>query len=154
MTKASKSFEDVVNNLNKEVAKIIDRTYINLIKAGIEIQRMAQMKTPHDTGNMKASARTIWKDGSRKNVVTPYVGPQAEKIAENDAKLLEFLQAKANTGFRGKEIIYVAYGAFYSLYQHEGVSFARPNGGEAKFLEHAIKENMDKIKKIVAGKPV
>jgi len=49
----------VIGNLNKEVAKIHSKLDTSMLGAGLFIQAEAQRRTPVDTGNLKASARTL-----------------------------------------------------------------------------------------------
>lgn len=73
----------------------------------LDLQGKAQDKTPVDTGALKASARTKFKDTSS--------GYQAE----------------------------VSFNTPYALRQHEDLSL-RHETGEAKFLENALKENLNR----------
>lgn len=43
----------------------------------------------------------------------------------------------------------VGFEEIYALYQHEGVDFNHPKGGEAKFLENPFKEKMKKYIKAI-----
>lgn len=64
MAKAGKvtGLEKVLGNLDKQVAKIEGLTMEGLLEAGLKVQRVAQQRTPVDTGNLKNSAYTR-KDG-------------------------------------------------------------------------------------------
>ena len=48
----------ILTNLDKQIAKIEGNTMAGLLEAGLQVQRVAQERTPVDTGNLKNSAYT------------------------------------------------------------------------------------------------
>lgn len=50
-----KGYDQVIANLNKEVARIEGATMEGLMEAGLKVLKVAQERTPVDTGNLKNS---------------------------------------------------------------------------------------------------
>lgn len=44
---------------------------------------------------------------------------------------------------RDKNEVIISFNTPYALYQHEGVNFRHPKGGEAKYLERAFNEHIN-----------
>lgn len=59
------------------------------------------------------------------------------------------LQGNSGTDVSGDEAT-VFYRAIYAAYQHEGIGFNRPNGGQAKFLETAFNAKSGEAQQIIA----
>lgn len=59
------------------------------------------------------------------------------------------LQGNSGTDVSGDEAT-VFYRAIYAAYQHEGIGFNRPNGGQAKFLETAVTAKSGEVGRIIA----
>lgn len=76
----------VLNNLATEVGKILERTETGLIKAGHFIQAESMRRTPVDTGNLRAGARTTWTDqGETFRVAVSYQAQYAIFVHERKA---------------------------------------------------------------------
>jgi len=127
--------DKVLTNLNKQARAIPYRTERNLVRAGLFIKGESQIRTPVDTGHLRASAY------SRK------VG-----------------------GFGGTTVVEIGYSAAYAPFVHENLEARHgsrrpadykgasgkvigPGAPEhqAKFLENAIRVNLDRILRIIAG---
>ena len=59
------------------------------------------------------------------------------------------LQGNSGTVVSGDEAA-IYYNAVYAVYQHEGIGFNRPNGGQAKFLETAVIDKSGEVAQILA----
>ena len=59
------------------------------------------------------------------------------------------LQGNSGTAVSGDEAA-IYYSAIYAVYQHEGIGFNRPNGGQAKFLETAVNAKSGEVGQIIA----
>lgn len=84
--------------------------FIEVYEVGLE----ANANAPHDTGDMKKS---FAMNG------TPFDDGNPAPVAGNDPNM-EYV---------------LSYGVDYALPQHEGLHFNHPQGGEAKWLEKAVK---------------
>ena len=60
------------------------------------------------------------------------------------------LQGNSGTAVSGDEAA-IYYNAIYAVYQHEGIGFNRPNGGQAKFLETAVTAKQGEVGQIIAN---
>lgn len=76
-------YEQVLRNLNREVAGIKGRTMAGLLEAGLLIQRSAQQKVPIDTGNLRASAYTRRHESKSLAVVVGFTAAYAVFVHEN-----------------------------------------------------------------------
>lgn len=155
----------VLRALNKEIAGISFVSQKGLIKAGLYIQRNSQLRTPVDTGNLKASAFTIWPAGEATTPTFSNKKGQAA-VAKRD-HTLGIREAKSIVG-NSKLLpgVVVGYTAAYALYVHENMKARHSDQkvkatgrkvkvgkveideyvkGEAKFLENAVKENRKEI---------
>lgn len=89
--------ENVTRNLNEEIKKLTRVTFAGLLDAGLQIQNVAQSRTPVDTGNLKASAYTRKAMGGRLAVEIGFTASYAIYVHENlearhtngEAKFLE-----------------------------------------------------------------
>lgn len=119
----------VLQNLNREVKAIENRTQAGLMKAGLLVRRESQLKVPVNFGFLKASAYTesVSGMGSRLGVVIGYTSSYAPFVHEASGKLRGLPRPKG----RGR--------------------FWDPQGkAEPQFLKNALTENADRILKIIA----
>lgn len=113
-----------------------------LIKAGLLIEREAKKNCPVDLGNLKASGYTV-----AYNKPLPSVSVKDDpsgKITRAVKKSMTHskIEVAEDKGFT----VIVGFGANYALYVHE------LHASKGKFLEKAVRENRDRILKIVSGK--
>lgn len=140
--------EKVIKNLNREVKKIGFRTKKGMIKAGLFIQREAQIKTPIDLGNLRASAFTTWNGGPIKAAENPsFKGEDGSRLSNEFTQVINEDTAKLSKDDTEPEVE-VGFSAFYALFVHENLENAH-TVGEAKFLQNAIQENTSRILKII-----
>lgn len=104
--------QKILSNLDKEAKRIEGLTMAGLFEAGLKVQKVAQDRTPVDTGNLKGSAYT------RKE---------------------------------GELSVVVGFGAAYAIYVHENLE-AHHETGQAKFLESALRDNRDEIRRILQAR--
>lgn len=68
--------------------------------------------------------------------------------------VLNFLQERINDIVPNGDLeeieASVGFSAPYAIYVHENLEANHPNGGEAKFLENAIKDNADSLGDLIA----
>lgn len=138
--------DETIKNLNKELRKVVFKSKKNMIKAGLFIQREAQLKTPVDTGNLRASAATVWDTGAV-NKSPSFEGDDGDVMKLDHGTMIweERSQMAKDPWNYTVEVIYSAY---YAIYVHENVD-ARFTVGEAQFLKKAIDQNREEILAIV-----
>lgn len=117
--------EKVKLELNFYLTDTAAKVEKNLVLAGLFLQRKSQEIVPIDTGALRASAFTRKGDAVHQGL-----NLYGQPIAIRDA--------------------YVGYTMAYSLWVHEMVHLAHKPGKEAKFLEKPLKENLPRIKEIIA----
>lgn len=124
-----KGIDKVARNLNKEIAKIENRSAKGLTVAALRIRRDSQKKTPVDEGNLRASAFTeTFKTTTGPAVVVGYTAEYAPWVHEAPGTLKgqPRPRKKGSSADRGK--------------------FWDPQGkAEPKFLEKSAKENEKNI---------
>jgi len=143
----------VVNNLNKAINEIENKTLQGLIKASIIIRRSMDKqfpKIPVDTGNLRSSYYCV----SYKSEVVQGRAPRFKRVnltTDNKIRLeKEHAQAVANALADAKRykypVVILGFSAWYAWIVHErvGVTFHRPQSGP-KFFQMAIKNNQQKI---------
>ena len=122
--------DKVLQNLNREVKAIENRTQKGLMTAGLLVKREAQLKTPVDIGNLKASAYVdpIHDSMGRLGVEIGYTAFYAPFVHEASGKLKGLPRPRPHKG-----------------------RFWDPQGrAEPQFLRNALYQNADKILSIIA----
>jgi hypothetical protein len=146
--------EKTIRKLNAEIRKIKFLNRKGLIKAGLFIQREAQKRCPVLTGNMKASAFTVWGPETQVKIpvfksTTPSGGKvNVARMVSNHMKALNEIGG-AVTRSEDHPQVAIGFSAAYSLYVHENIE-AQHVTGQSKFLQAAINENINRIAKIAA----
>lgn len=128
--------EQVMRNLNREVAGIKQRTMKGLMEAGLGIERSAKRRVPVNTGNLKASGYTRQAPRSTENnpqVEVGFTAAYAVFVHENMEMKLKG-QPRPRRGYNR------AQGNYWDPQGQAG----------PKFLQNAVSENADKIVAIVA----
>jgi hypothetical protein len=169
-----KGLEQVLHNLHVAVEAMEEITKEGLVAGGLFIQGEAQRRCPVDTGNLKASAFTVWGDSLPPTpTFSGKSGPgmTTEHTAKTNASNISCQEAKA----MGYIMVNVGFTAFYAIYVHEDTTASHlkrikaskakkvasidlgkgkflGNIGQAKFLEAALLENMQNVLDIIAGK--
>lgn len=151
---------DWQRDMRNQIKRIPGATAQGLISAGLILQAEAQKLTPVASGNLRASAFTIWEGGE--NNTTPS-WHATTKVYEKNARggwtkvveraltpdELDNLQDAMEQGVataRGiakKMRVVVGFGAAYSVFVHE--IDAEHRVGQWKFLETAAYQNMDRM---------
>lgn len=121
---------NVLDNLNKEIAGIKGRSVAGLWEAGLKVQASSQkrLKDSVVTGNLRASAYTRAADDFKR------IDPQNLEADKNDAVPSDRLVRRVEIGFT----------AVYAVFAHENMEGRAP-----KFLEDAVTENRGNIIKIL-----
>lgn len=160
----TKGVEKSVKALNKELRRIPFMTKKGLIKGGLYIQRRSQQRCPVDTANMKASAFTVWGEGTgsnpsptfkkegkkRKGVSkrTKVNTTQLNQLKRDHAAITSEENAKLPGKHQSNPVVEVGFTAAYSIYVHENTK-AKHTVGQAKFLERTLDEDQDDVFRIV-----
>jgi hypothetical protein len=163
-----RGFEDIMNNLNAQIALIENATTQGFFKAAAEIRRDTEKTspiTPLDLGNLRASwfvtsARSTqgdkWsgkfvnssKNSTHKADASQMSADHANAIAESQAKW----KASAKTRLKG---VTMGYSANYAVYVHENLNanFRRkqPAMSGAKWFQSAVNRNSGKVLGIIAA---
>jgi len=149
MTANVTGLEQVMRNLNKEIAGIEERTLKGLIEAQIIIRRDMDTTSPMipvDLNNLRASYFTVTTSGKGEQSSPTFKGEAAGKLSESHgAAIAEANSIIALLKSRGPALV-MGFTAFYAWFVHEmvGANFQRPGSG-AKFMEAAIKRNYNNI---------
>lgn len=124
-----KGLEEVLSNLNKEIAGIKGRALDGLWDAGLQVQRVAQQELQASvvTGNLRASAYTR-KSG------------QLLRLDDNQLDRDKAYQDPSGT-LGGVEI---GFTAMYALMAHENMEGRAP-----KYLEGPLRRNRKQIFEII-----
>ena len=173
--------DKVLQNLNKEAAKIGRTSVKNLLTAGLLVKGKSQKIVPVDTANLKASAYVVWGGGgSSVKSAPPRSGEgkfrdekksKSSSVSGTASKLSSQHQVVINTEKKPSLNPYATIGftAFYALFVHEDLTAshvktattANPFGagrrirnvqiGQAKYLEQTLLQNQAKILSILRG---
>lgn len=130
---ALEGLDEVMKNLNSAIAGLQGASLRGLEAAALHIGAEAAKRAPLDTGNLRGS-------------MSVYVGMQ--EVAKGTTGGGLRLTGSARPG--DAPVATIGFGAPYAAKQHEHVEYTHPLGGEAKFLESAVKENADKIVAFIA----
>ena len=147
-----KGVDRLLKQLNRAREKSMTRTFANLVRAGLFIQGEAMRRIPVDTGNLRASAFTVWSSDMRVPAL-PEMGILAstDKLddpATHDSSVaLHQAEADMTLASTGGQVI-VGFTAYYAVYVHENLQ-AYHETGQAKFLQAAIADNMQTLKALV-----
>lgn len=137
----TEGLERVLNNLNTEVKKIKFKNKQGMIRAGLLVQREAQKLTPVDTGNLKASAFTVWGPAAR-TTAPGFTGEDAAVLGLGHSQTVDSEKMSLPPGTSNPEVT-IGFTAFYAFFVHEdGVT---RNWTGKKFLERALQENLARI---------
>lgn len=149
--------EKVNKNFKKFAFEFTNDVFAGLIKGALLVQREAQLLTPVDLGNLRASGYTVFSkndevpaattkgrfksDGSKSDVSRLQSGHTAvitkskgEVKSKKDKTTGALINPKAIVGFT----------AFYATVVHEDLD-VKHTVGEAKYLEKSLKRNTSKI---------
>jgi len=154
-------FEEVMDNLNRELEAIENRTMGGGIKAIAFIREQTEMKeplTPMDLANLSNSWFVVTATsvpsgrGTAKFKDNKRTGLTAARLATEHNSTVEEAKAivKAMEGVKYK-ILMFGYSANYALWVHENIgaeNWKRP-GSDSKWLETHMKRNTGKIIQII-----
>ena len=161
-----KGLQEVVNNLNKEVAKVEGAGLEGLLEAGMVVRAEAQKKCPVVTGNLKNSAFVNWSGGTMTKVAGAFRdlnkgGGEAEARTKERATAIPESHERIGKG----GVVEIGFSAVYAVAVHENPRSGKTGGksptgrsyppktyatrGEWKFLENALKENVSRIISII-----
>lgn len=142
-SKIKNAIKIVNNNMSKELDKIVDLTYGELIEIGLDVQADAMAMTPIMTGNLRAGAFTIF-EGS-----TPVTTMTDAKEKQVFSQTVEQAKSRVDSTKSKKKMVIVGYGASYAKYIHGNPNAGKTeNGskdGEWLFLLKAVIKNKGKM---------
>jgi hypothetical protein len=146
--------ETVLSNLNKEIKKLKTGSKKGLIRAGFLIQRGSQQRCPVDTSNLKNSHYTVWGEGAASSPNFRDVGRTGRKVSSEAMAQLrqdhEDTVASMQDKTSGRLQVAVGASAAYALFVHEDEQAEHVHGGQAKFLQASVEENLKRIIDVVA----
>ena len=125
--RAVEGMDDVMANLNREIAAIENRTSAGLLAAGLIVQGESQRRVPVEYGNLRGSAFTRKTPESELVVEVGYGADYAVYVHENLEQVL-----------KGKP-------------RPSGIGVYWGPEGEPKFLENAAREKEGEILETVAA---
>lgn len=136
MAGKTQGLDEVMRNLDRELARVERLTMAGLYEAGLQVQKAAQRRVPVNTGNLKASAytrRVPESTSANPQVEVGFTASYAVYVHENVEMKLKGLP-RAKRGYKASQ------GRYWDPQGQAG----------PKFLQNAISENADKIVQIVA----
>lgn len=125
MTATVNNIDKVLENLNKEISKIENRSSAGLMAAGLKVQALAQRRVPVEYGNLRASAFTRKTPEDPLSVEVGFTAAYAVYIHENMEQTLKGQPRPSGLG--------VYWGP----------------DGQPKFLESALNELQNEIVQII-----
>lgn len=136
----------IIDNLQKEILKIENRTLKGLITAGFLIKNRSLKQTPIDTGNLRSSSYLVWKN--KVSSEPSFKGEDANKESSRHQTQTQVAKAIVNK-FEKQNIIAIVIGftASYAVFVHEINKMY--NQGNWKFLEKAVAESSTEILQII-----
>ena len=143
--------QNVMKNLNREIAKLGKTTMAGLIKGGILIIRDTEKTaplTPVDLGNLRASRYMVTGLGSNKEPSPQFKGDDVGKLKSDHSSVVGKSLAKT----AGKSLVVLGFSANYAAAVEENKDpkkWNRPGSGRA-FLQSSINRNKAKILAVIA----
>jgi len=136
-----RSLDEVLRNLNKEISGVKRRCKGSLRTATLLVRRTSQLKTPVDTGNLKASAFSeVYQDGEMIWGGVGYTASYALWVHEATGKLAGLPRGGGKVK-KGKRKGQPKHGFFWD-----------PQGqAEPQFLRNALIENHYKIVNLIVN---
>jgi hypothetical protein len=142
----------LTGSLNSFITRMRHVALSTLIKIGFRIQGDAQRIAPVDTGNMKASAFTMWGGGDSDKVVNQkpnyrkygksgkrLTKAQLDKLRSDHRAYIKKMKTALPTS-RDKPTVIVGFGANYTLFAHEKTN---------RFLLVSFKRNIKDLKSLI-----
>lgn len=152
-SRINKSTKNIINNIGRAIATIEKKTYAELVQIGFDIQGDAMDLTPVATGNLRASAYTIF-EGS-----TPTAGCGIDsETAQLFSAAVQKGKSRISSMRANRKVVIVGFSANYAIYIH-----GNPNAGKSGakgsstdgtwlFFLKALHKNKGKILKRIATK--
>lgn len=147
--------DQVLANLNKEIAAIKERSMKGLILSAAYIRNQTEHTpplTPVDYGNLRSSWFVVTATSMPVGTsIQQFKGPKANELMVDHANTLQEAQAMIKEKqTKEKSFIIIGYSANYGMWVHEmlGANFQRPGAGP-KWFESAIKRSIPMILRII-----
>jgi hypothetical protein len=153
-------FEEIMDNLNREIENIQGASMRGLIKAAAHIRQKTESdspRTPVDYGNLRASWFVTTATGVHAGSGTSGFRDNPEKkmtagdfATNHQATVTEAQGIVTSQTTKDKKVLMMGYSANYALWVHEAVDkkFKREGSG-AKWLQTAIGNNTKTILEII-----
>lgn len=139
-----KGLDEILKNLNKQIASIEGDVMKGLILSGQLIKGVSMKNTPVYVGNLKGSHYLVAQTGLQESESGSFStkDKSGQKVAAEHPGHVQEASARAQTA--RKPFVEIGCTAFYAEVVHEDLQ-ARHTSGKAKFLEDAIKSMADKV---------
>lgn len=121
---ALEGLNKTVNNLNKQLGKIKRASAQGLADVGMDLAGKSARKAPIEFGDLRGGFQVFCGQAL---------------IAKSDEDGMISLLGNIPTG---ADAVVVSNDKPYSVIQHERLDFEHPLGGQAKYLEQPLKENI------------
>jgi hypothetical protein len=130
--------DNALEMLRKQPTAVSHRTLTGLVAAGLTVQRISQQLVPVDTGNLKASAFTLWRTMGENENAPAFRGEDAAEAGARHQRVVQQEKATLPVDYVKKPEVEVGYSVAYAIMVHENLEARHPGGGTAKFLEVAF----------------
>ncbi len=128
--------KEVEDNLNEAISEIKGDVGEGIQDVGLDLLRRSIRLAPVETGTLRGSG---------------YVEFNNTEIAEGNENGGMIVKQKIMKSLNNPSAE-VGFGEEYAAKQHEEVEYNHPRGGQAKYLEEPMKENIPKYVKLIREK--
>lgn len=144
MAVALQGIDTVLKNLSKEIGKIEGDVQKGLTLGMLKTKGDSMKMTPVDTGNLRASHYLVSGSGAVNQELVGWDVSDAggKRVADEHDRHVQ--ESKARAVSQRKPFAEIGCTAFYAEKVHEDLE-ARHVSGNAKFMELAIRDNVDLI---------
>ncbi len=134
----------VLKNFSKEISKIRGNVQKGLTLGALRVKAESVKRTPVEFGNLRASHYVIEGGGIISEGSSPTFRPGRPGVMERIAREhpSHLAEAVAESSSKSNAFVEIGCTAFYAIFVHENLE-ARHVVGEAKFLENAIRQELN-----------
>ncbi len=145
--------ERAIGMLHRKTKQVKEVTTSALVRVGLLIQRDAMLLVPVDTGALRLSAFTVWRDGQNGDGVMNEAHATSAKQQQAIQKQQETALAFMSGTIRDAQVaidptVFVGFGSAYAIFVHENDKAFHPVG-QARYLELAVLNHVDSIERII-----
>lgn len=150
-----KSLNDVIENLQEEIDKMIVQSTEGLREALIYVAKESQKKAPVEFGDLRGSVLVEMDNTVIAEGVLSGLSDEEKKKRRKEGSV----QADSGTGLtivseevpEGATVGSVSYNTPYAANQHEHTEYDHPLGGQAKYLESVLTGDENCILQLIAN---